>query len=656
MTLRYATAALLAVLAVLAAPVPVTAQTPISPTPPAPPMMLPGSGSVALTMSGAVVCSRAPDARTNTLSAYCWGRGPAGALGIPGAAPLGAPGDLGPVNIGGASPMAIRTGGRHTCAQPAEDFLRCWGQNTHGQLGLGNTQTIGDDEAPATAAVTDIPRPTVDIALGDNHTCVILPDSTVRCWGLGARGQLGYANTATIGDDEPAGSAGPVDLGAGRTARAISAGGDTTCALLDDGTVRCWGAGGAKLGQGTGSTSPIGDDETPGSVPVINLGAGRTTTQISVGQDHACALLDDRTIRCWGDAGSLTGLTRPGNPSARGSSTGRLGYGTTQDIGDDETPAAAGPVNLGAGRTATAVAAGTSSTCALLDNATVRCWGGNTDGELGYGNTRSIGDTETPATASPVELGQTATAIAVGDRAACATLAGGDLACWGYGGSGQLGNRSTDTIGDDESPRTSRVSFTAAPTAGQRVETGVVSGTVFVQPPGKPRRQLQAGESLPNGTVVDATAGRVLITTADGRGSVQRAEFYDGTFRITQNRRTALATMTLVGKLSCPRSKARRSVIATGRPAAKRKARPLRTRRVWGKGKGRFRIDGRRATASVKGTTWLVEDHCTGTLVRVTDGKITVRDKVRRKTLTLRAGQQRFFPNNKTSKPTRKAR
>ena len=150
----------------------------------------------------------------------------------------------------------------------------------------------------------------------------------MRCWGYGGDGELGYGNTNDIGDNETPGSVGPVDLGPGRSAVAISAGYSHTCAILDNGTVRCWGDDlNGELGYG--NTATIGDDETPGSVGPVNLGAGRTGAAISAGEAHTCATLDDGTVRCWG-AGGL----------------GRLGYGNTNTIGDNETPGSVGPVDL----------------------------------------------------------------------------------------------------------------------------------------------------------------------------------------------------------------------------------------------------------------------------------------------------------------------
>jgi alpha-tubulin suppressor-like RCC1 family protein len=161
---------------------------------------------------------------------------------------------------------------------------------------------------------------------GGGHTCMVFGNGTVHCWGFDNTGQLGYGNTETIGDDETAASAGPVDLG-GHRAIAVATGNFHTCALLDDGTVRCWGQG--AFGQlGYGNPGSIGDNETPAAAGPVDLG-GHKATAITAGAFHTCALLDDGTVRCWGR-----------------NNFGQLGYGNTENIGDDETPASVGPVDL----------------------------------------------------------------------------------------------------------------------------------------------------------------------------------------------------------------------------------------------------------------------------------------------------------------------
>ena len=162
----------------------------------------------------------------------------------------------------------------------------------------------------------------------------------------------------------------------------IAAGGDHTCALLDTGAVRCWGFGSdGRLGYG--NTDNIGENETPASVGDVDVGG--TVLQIAAGGSHTCALLVGGAVRCWGVG-----------------SDGRLGYGNTDDIGDDETPASAGDVVVGG--TVTQIAAGTNHTCAVLVGGAVRCWGRGDVGALGYGNPNNIGDNETPASAGDVEL------------------------------------------------------------------------------------------------------------------------------------------------------------------------------------------------------------------------------------------------------------
>jgi hypothetical protein len=177
----------------------------------------------------------------------------------------------------------------------------------------------------------------------------------------------------------------PVSLG--RKAIAIAAGEFFTCAILDNGKVRCWGE--ASSGQlGLGNQEHIGDNELPTSVPAVSLGAGRRAIAVATGYDSACVLLNSNRVRCWGYGGS-----------------GNLGYGATDDIGDNELPTVVGTVNIGSGRTARAIAVGWEHSCALLDNGRVRCWGHALRGELGYGNTDMIGDNETPNTVGPVSLG-----------------------------------------------------------------------------------------------------------------------------------------------------------------------------------------------------------------------------------------------------------
>ena len=365
------------------------------------------------------------------------------------------------------------TGRYHSCALTA-GTVRCWGYGGNGQLGYGDTRSIGDDEVPRAAGPVSLGagRTAVAISAGDVHTCALLDDGSVRCWGFGANGRLGYGSAlgerVAIGDDETPASIGPVNLGQGRTAKAITAGDGHTCVILDDDRVRCWGYGyDGRLGYD--STDTVGDDEPPSAAGPIDFGAIDTVKAISAGNAHNCAILTDDTVRCWGYGGA-----------------GRLGYGDAEclpippgqtiegssvcpvDVGRgcwqilhmmrpatcDPSPAAPstsnmGPVNLGAGRTARAIAAGQFHTCAVLDDGNVRCWGSGGSGRLGYGNESTVGDTQTPDTAGPVSLGsgRTAKAITAGGEHTCAVLDDEGVRCWGTGAYGQLGYGSTLPVG-----------------------------------------------------------------------------------------------------------------------------------------------------------------------------------------------------------------
>jgi hypothetical protein len=150
------------------------------------------------------------------------------------------------------------------------------------------------------------------------------------------------------------------------------------------------------------------------------------------------------------------------------------------------------------------------------------------------------------------------------------------------------------------------------------------SGTVKVKLPGTGRYvALTAGAQLPNGTDIDARAGRVTIVAARRGGGTEQADFYAGIFRISQA--GGLTTLKLTEPLSCPRSN-------RARAAAKKKSRKL-----WGSGSGRFRTAGQFSSATVRGTRWLTQDRCESTTTRVVTGVVAVRDNIKRKTVIVRA-------------------
>jgi cysteine-rich repeat protein len=326
----------------------------------------------------------------------------------------------------------IVAGGYHSCALLETGTVRCWGRNSEGQLGYGNTSNIGDDEAPATAGDVDVGGVVVQLVGGDLHTCALLETGAVRCWGYSNAGQLGYGSTSSIGDNEVPATAGDVDVGGGVVQ--LAAGVFHTCALLETGTVRCWGYG--MFGQlGYGNMSNIGDNEVPATAGDVDVGG--VVVQLAAGGYHTCALLETGGVRCWGDGRN-----------------GRLGYGNTSWIGDNETPAMVGDVDVGG--VVVQLAAGGAHTCVLLETGSVRCWGHGLYGQLGYGNNSSIGDApgETPATAGDVDVGGVVVQLAAGGEHTCALLETGAVRCWGRGLYGRLGYGNEIWIGNDETPAT----------------------------------------------------------------------------------------------------------------------------------------------------------------------------------------------------------
>ncbi|MCA9700817.1 MAG: RTX toxin, partial [Myxococcales bacterium] len=146
----------------------------------------------------------------------CWGEANDGQLGQGTLSDWGdnaneAPGDLASISLGGSA-VAISAGNAFSCALLSTGEARCWGQNNQGQLGQGNTDKIGDDELPDTIPVIELGGTAIMLASGQDHSCVVLDDYSVVCWGANIDGRLGYGNQQTIGDNEPPSAVGPIEL------------------------------------------------------------------------------------------------------------------------------------------------------------------------------------------------------------------------------------------------------------------------------------------------------------------------------------------------------------------------------------------------------------------------------------------------------------
>ena len=322
----------------------------------------------------------------------CFGEGDNGRLGTGSTADVGrsaaSMGDALPtVSLGsGRTAKAVATGAAHTCALLDDDSVKCWGANDDGQLGLGDVDARGDqpgemgDSLPAVSFGVASGVKVTAITAGDAHSCAMFSNGAVKCWGSGLSGRLGSGDEESRGD--AAGEMGTslpfVDLGTGRTAKAISAGAAHTCAIRDTNDVVCWGVG-AEGRLGTGARFEVGNEpaEMGDNLSGIQLGTGRSAFSISAGASHTCALLDNYLTKCWGNGAS-----------------GRLGQGGVTSLGDDvnELGDSLAAISLGAGRTVRSIVAGVAHTCAVLDNATLKCFGLGTSGRLGSGGTVTLGD------------------------------------------------------------------------------------------------------------------------------------------------------------------------------------------------------------------------------------------------------------------------
>jgi alpha-tubulin suppressor-like RCC1 family protein len=324
--------------------------------------------------------------------------------------------------------VSMALGFRHSCALLDTGIVKCWGSNNDGQLGLGHTDnvvTTGDSLQAVNLGGT-----VVEIAAGQNHTCARLSTGEVKCWGANTYGQLGIGSTENVGN-----TANPVftsvDLGTGKTAIQITANGFSSCALLNDHTAKCWGNNTQdQLGQDNNNftgdhTGCIGNkpNQLGDNLPAIRVRTGTTVNQIVMGSTHACALLDDGGVTCWGSniLSSLSYTNRPymnigpayksvtqiaaygdnvcevtpfGAKCWGGNNASQIGQGSSNFLWKPTVPTDENfpYINYGDNKVVSKISSGFSHSCALFTDHTVKCWGENGHGQLGLGHTNNTGD------------------------------------------------------------------------------------------------------------------------------------------------------------------------------------------------------------------------------------------------------------------------
>ncbi len=359
----------------------------------------------------------------------------------------------------------MSVGVNHTCAiikdfdnynLNLELYLKCWGNNLFGQLGVGDFgNNFGDEkgESPVNQEKLISNSNLQKIASGRAHTCALLKDGSVNCWGDNFYGQLGLGHTQTFNYPVSKSNSelrfSSINLGKGEI-KDIKAGSDFTCVLFAEGKVKCWGANFfGQLGIGDKRPRGVKPDEMGENLPFLKLGTSEKIFEISVGGDHACGRTNSGKVICWG-------LNQ----------NGQLGVEDKNNRGDSENDINH-PVNLGKNRRAIKIFAGGAHSCALLDNGLVKCWGRNSSGELGLGNNLDKG-------VLPGDMGDNLKnvdlAVAVGDLRSILDLALGEdfscailnieirrpgsiaeknvIKCWGNNIYGQLGLGDTENRGD----------------------------------------------------------------------------------------------------------------------------------------------------------------------------------------------------------------
>lgn len=391
-------------------------------------------------------------ALTDAGSVKCWGQNSLGELGDGTTVMRTTPVDV--VGLG-SDIKAVAAAKYHVCALTNSGTVKCWGDNTVAQLGMGR-----EILRPLSADVVSLEGGVTTLAAGGLHTCGLTAGGGAKCWGSNWSGE--------VGDGGNSHRSTPVDVtGLPSGVTMLAAGGQYSidpvnkqhsCAIANGG-LKCWGDNSSgQLGDGTTT-----DRGTP--VDVIGLGSG--VTAVATGEAHTCAVASGG-VKCWGD-----------------NSAGQLGDGTTT-----QQPSPVDVVGLNSG--VMAVGAGAGHTCALIGVGGVKCWGRNTSGQLGDGTTTSQ--------STPVDvmgLGSGVTALAAGSAHTCVIASGGAMKCWGMNGNGRLGDGTTGN-------RTAPVDVTGLDSGVTAIATGGAH-TCAVKGSGARCWGLNSFGQLGNGTFTDAT-------------------------------------------------------------------------------------------------------------------------------------------------------
>ncbi|MCH2110881.1 MAG: hypothetical protein MK135_16305, partial [Polyangiaceae bacterium] len=348
------------------------------------------------------ICALLSDGRV-----ACWGRSSSGQTGT-GETPALQEEPALVVGLPDADVTQLAAGAGHTCALLENGALYCWGRGFYGQLGQGSRES---SSTPIQIVEADAENPVISVAAGYNQTCALWEDQTIQCWGYNFAGALGIDSDVDF-SLEPL----TLDSAPERTV-AISAGRYFNCALSNRGNAQCWGKDNA--GQlGTGNP-PSGEQYAPVNVDLSDFDA--SILKIDSNSSTTCALLTSGEVICWGGGG--------------------LALGAGEDASGQESPVRV----LGAVQQDYVVdlSVGSSFSCAVLQSGSVACWGADFFGTLGNGEFRISSQYESRLV-EPGVISSNAVAVAAGQYHACALLNTGEVTCWGKASDGVLGIGETE--------------------------------------------------------------------------------------------------------------------------------------------------------------------------------------------------------------------
>ncbi|MBX3221999.1 MAG: hypothetical protein KF795_15890 [Labilithrix sp.] len=361
--------------------------------------------------------------------------------------------------------LELAAGARHVCARMAGGDVRCWGDNTHGSIGNGISEDDGTEPGDTTRPVTvvDLTGAT-QLSAARDTTCARRDDGSVRCWGQNDHGQLGLGIADELAHPRP--TAAPLSGGAMR----VDLGRRSACAVLTTGELWCWGSNDKKqlarserdpvLGPGraelagssvtraaasdgttygisssgrllawgalAGREGSLDPDPVPAPLPAL-----AAVHDVAVGESHACAIAGGR-VSCWGSSTSYalcTGLPSP-----------------------EPVPAHAVIVTTAYPQQ---IAVSRNTTCVRLTNGQIHCCGAGSSGQLGV-PTVDGGLSSSAAFAPASSFTGYAVQVVTTDLATCALLRSGAVECWGGNAHGELGRGTRD---GDPHPAPAAVSF-----------------------------------------------------------------------------------------------------------------------------------------------------------------------------------------------------